>query len=136
MALQYSADVIRARLDAVESTTGTSAKLRIYTGSAPANAAASATGTMLVEIALPSDWMAAASGTSSPVTKAKSGTWSGTGAAAGTAGYFRIWDNAGTTCHLQGTAGTSGTDMILDNASIANGQTVTVNTFTLTGANI
>lgn len=131
MALQYSVGVNNARLDAVESTAGTSAKLRIYTGSAPANCAAAATGTMLVEMALPSDWMsAAASGV-----KAKTGTWSGTGAASGTAGYFRIVDNAGTTCHVQGTAGTSGTDMILDNASIASTQAVTVNTFQLTAAN-
>jgi hypothetical protein len=131
MALQYSVAVNNARLDSVESTAGTSAKLRIYTGSAPTNCAAAATGTMLVEMALPSDWMNAASSAS----KTKLGTWSGTGAAAGTAGYFRIVDTAGTTCHVQGTAGTSGTDMILDNASIAVSQTVTVNTFTLNSAN-
>jgi hypothetical protein len=133
MTLQYSVAVNNARLDAFESTAGTSAKLRIYTGTVPANCAAAATGTLLVEMALPSDWMAAASAG----VKAKSGTWSGTGAAAGTAGYFRIVDTAGTTTHAQGTATITGGggDMILDNTSIAVSQVVTVNSFSLTTGN-
>lgn len=131
MALQYSVSVNNARLDAVESTTGASAKLRIYSGAAPSNCAAAATGTLLVEMALPADWMTAAAAAS----KSKSGTWTGTGAAAGTAGYFRIVDNAGTTAHIQGTCGQGTGDMSLDNTNIAIGQTVTVNTFTLNSAN-
>lgn len=131
MALQYSVAVNSARLDTVESTIGTTAHLKIYTGSAPANCAAAATGTLLVDMTLPSDWMNAASAGS----KTKLGTWSGTGAAGGTAGYFRITDTAGTTVGLQGTAGASGTDMILDNAVVAVSQVVTVNTFTLSAAN-
>lgn len=131
MTLQYSVAVNNARLDAFESTAGTSAKLRIYSGSVPANCAAAATGTLLVEMALPSDWMgAAASGV-----KAKAGTWSGTGAASGTAGYFRIVDTAGTTTHAQGTCGLASGDMSLDNTSIAVSQVVTVNSFSLTTGN-
>ena len=131
MALQYSVAVNNARLDAVETATGATAKLRIYTGAAPANCAAAATGTLLVDIALPADWMNAASAAS----KTKLGTWSGTGVAAGTAGYFRIVDNAGTTAHIQGTCGIGTGDLQLDNTSIAISQTVTVNTFTLNAAN-
>ena len=131
MALQYSVAVNNARLDAVETATGASAKLRIYTGSAPANCAAAATGTLLVDMALPADWMNAASAAS----KTKLGTWSGTGAAAGTAGYFRIVDNAGTTAHVQGTCGQGTGDLSLDNTNIAIGQTVSVNSFTLNAAN-
>jgi len=131
MALQYSVTLRNNKLDQVESTTGVSAKLRIYTGAAPADCATAASGTMLVEITLPSDWMNAASSG----TKTKLGTWTGTGAAAGTAGYFRIWDSGVANCTVQGTAGTSGTDMILDAATIAVSQTVTVNTFTLTAGN-
>lgn len=131
MALQYSVAVNNARLDAVETAAGVTAKLRIYSGAAPANCAAAATGTLLVEMTLPADWMAAASAGS----KSKSGTWSGTGAAAGTAGYFRIVDNAGTTAHIQGTCGQGAGDMSLDNTSIAVSQVVTVNTFTLNAAN-
>ena len=99
---------------------GASAKLRIYSGAAPANCAAAASGTLLVEMNLPSDWMAAAASAS----KSKAGTWSGTAGAAGTAGYFRIVDNAGTTAHIQGTCGQGAGDMSLDNTNIANGQTV------------
>lgn len=131
MATQYSVAVNNARLDAIESTIGTSAKLRIYTGSAPANCAAAATGTLLIEIALPSDWMSAAASAS----KAKLGTWSGSATGTGTAGYFRILDSGATATGLQGTAGTSGTDMILDSASITSGQSVTINSFTINAAN-
>lgn len=131
MTFQYSIAVNNARLDAVESTTGTSAHFKIYTGSEPATCATAASGTLLVDITLPSDWMSAASAAS----KAKLGTWSGAASAAGTAGYFRITDNAGTTTHVQGTAGMSGTDAILDNSNIAVSQVVTVNTFTINAAN-
>lgn len=128
---QYSVAVNNARLDSIESTIGTSAKLRIYSGSAPTNCAAAATGTLLIEIALPADWMTAASAGS----KLKSGTWSGTASAAGTAGYYRIVDTAGTSVGMQGTAGMTGTEMILDNSNIAVNQVVTANTFTINAAN-
>lgn len=131
MAVQLSTAVRNARLDAVESTIGTSAKLYIFSGSVPANCAAADPAGLLATLTLPSDWMAAASSGA----KALAGTWTGTGSAAGTGASFRIKDNAGTTCHLQGTFGTSGTDMIADNAVIASGQTINITGFTLTDAN-
>ena len=84
-------------------------------------------------MALPSDWMAAASGG----TKAKSGTWSGTADAAGTAGHFRLKDTTDTTCHMQGsvTATGGGGQLELDNVVIASGQTITITAFTLTAPN-
>lgn len=137
MAIQYSTTLRNNQLDQIESTTGTSARLQLYSGSAPANCAAAPTGTLLVEMTLPSDWMSAASGGS----KARLGTWSGQGTAgAGTgtsAGYFRITDSAGTTTHVQGTVTITGGggDMQLDNTNIAQGQVVTVNTFTISAGN-
>lgn len=134
MALQYSVAVRNAQLDAVESTTGTAALLRIYSGAAPANCAAAASGTLLAEMTLPSDWMAAASSGS----KALSGTWQDASAnATGTAGHFRLYDSGGTTCHAQGTvtATGGGGDLTLDNTSIASGQSVTITSFTLTAGN-
>ncbi len=132
MALQYSTSVRNAKLDAIETTISTSPLLKIRTGSAPANCAAADTGTVLATLTLPSDWMAAASSGS----KAKSGTWQDTSAdASGTAAHFRIYDNAGTTCHIQGTAGTSATDMILDSTSFTAGQSFTITTFTITDNN-
>lgn len=128
---QYSTFVNLARLDAIESTTGTTAILRIYTGALPANCAAATTGGTIVSMTLPSDWMAAASGTS----KAKTGTWSGTAIATGTAGYYRIFDSGAGTCHIQGDVSTSGAALNLDNNIINTGQVVTISTYTITAAN-
>jgi hypothetical protein len=132
MAIQLSVAVRNARLDAIETTIGTSAIMRIRTGAAPANCAAADSGTVLATLNLPADYLAAAASGS----KAKSGTWEDTSAdATGTAAHFRIYDSAGTTCHLQGTVGTSGTDLVVDNTSFATGQSFTVTGFTLTDGN-
>lgn len=61
MALQYSVNLRNAQLDALETHAGTSAILRLYSGSIPANVAAVITGTMLCQITLPSDYFTAAS---------------------------------------------------------------------------
>jgi len=132
LALQYSVAVRNARLDAIESTIGTSAIMRIRTGSVPATCATTDAGTVVATLNLPSDWMAAASSG----TKAMSGTWQDTSAdATGTAAHFRIYDSAGTTCHMQGTVGTSGTDLIVDSTSFTSGQSFSITAFTLTAAN-
>jgi hypothetical protein len=132
VALQLSTSVRNARLDQIESTIGTSPILRIRTGSAPADCATADSGTILAELTLPSDWMAAASSGS----KAKSGTWQDTSAnATGTAAHFRIYDSGGTTCHLQGTVGQGSGDLSLDNTSLVAGQQVTITGFTLTDGN-
>lgn len=136
MAIQLSVTARNARLDAIETTVGTSAILRIYdlSGSAPANCAAAITATLLAEMTLPSDWMAAASSGS----KAMSGTWEDTSANnAGTADFFRIYASDGTTCHIQGTvtATGGGGDMTLDNTSITAGQKISITGFTLTDGN-
>ena len=134
MAVQLSVAVRNARLDAVETNIGTSAVLRIRSGAPPATCATADSGTLLAEMSLPSDWMAAAASGS----KAISGTWQDLSAnAAGTAGHFRIYDSGGTICGIQGTitATAGGGDMTLDNTSIASGQQVTITSFTLTDAN-
>ena len=132
MALQYSVTVRNAKLDAVETAIGASAVLKIRSGSAPANCAAADAGTVLATISLPSDWMDAATGG----TKSKAGTWTDASAdATGTAGHFRLYASDGTTCHAQGTVGTSATDMIVDSTSFTSGQSFTVTAFTLTAGN-
>ena len=132
--LQYSVSVRDAQNDQLESTISTSPYLQIRSGSLPANCAAADSGTLLCEMALPSDWLTA----SSSGLKQKSGTWSGTGVnGPGTAGHFRIKNTAGSTTHIQGdvTATGGGGAMTLDNTSINTGQTVTVTTFDLTRGN-
>jgi hypothetical protein len=134
MALQLSVAARNARLDAIESTIGTDAVLKIFTGAQPANCAAADSGTLLATFTLPTDYMAAASSGS----KAKSGTWQETSAdGTGTAQHFRLYASDGTTCHLQGSVSESGGggDLILDNTDIAATQVVTITTFTLTDAN-
>lgn len=134
MAVQLSTSVRNARLDAIETTIGTSAIMEIRSGAAPANCAAADSGTLLASLTLPSDWLAAAASGS----KAKSGTWQDVSAnATGTAAHFRIKDSGGSTCHLQGTvtATGGGGDVTLDNTSIASGQPVTITSFTLNDAN-
>ena len=130
MSFQYSVAVRNATLDPIESTIGAAPIMRLYSGAVPATTATAASGTLLASGTLPSDWMNAASGG----TKTLLGTWTLTGAAAGTAGYFRILDSTGTTVGIQGTvtATGSGGDMTLDNTSIAVSQVVNITTFTLT----
>lgn len=134
MAHQYSVAVNNARLDSIETTIGTSPILRIRTGAPPANCAAADTGTVLATLTLPADWLAAASAG----VKSKSGTWQDTSAdATGTAAHYRIYDSAGTTCHIQGTvtATGGGGDMTVDNTSFATGQSFTINTYSIAAAN-
>lgn len=139
MAVTYSFTVADAKNDAAETAIGVSPKLRVYNGTAPTNARTALSGnTLLAEGTLPSDWLAnSASGV-----KAKSGTWTLTGqsgASTGTVGtFYRIYDNAGTNCHEQGTFTVTGGggDMTADNASIANAQTITVNTYSKTAGNL
>ena len=132
MAVQLSVAVRNARLDQVEAIIGTAAVLKIRTGAQPADCAAADTGTVLASMTLPSDWMNAASSG----TKTKLGTWQDASAdAAGTAAHFRVYASDGTTCGLQGSVGQGSGDLSLDNTVIAVGQTVTINTFTLTDGN-
>lgn len=134
MSVQLSTTVRNARLDAIESTIGVSAILKIRSGAAPATCATADSGTVLATLNLPSDWMAAASSGS----KALSGTWQDASADNnGTAAHFRVYDSGGTTCHIQGTVTVTGGggDMTLDNTTINAGQSVTITGFTLTDGN-
>lgn len=132
MALQFSEAVRNARLDAIEVNAGVSCILRIRTNTVPANCATADAGTVLAEMTLPSDWLAAAASGA----KAKSGTWEDTVAdATGTAAHFRIYRSDGTTVVMQGTVGQGSGDLSLDNTSIVAGQTVTITGFTITDGN-
>lgn len=137
MTLQYSTTLRNNQLDQVEATVGTSPRLRLYTGAPPANCAAAASGTLLLDITLPADWMSAAAAG----VKAKLGTWAAIGeAGAGTgtnAGHFRLWDSAIAVCSIQGTVTVTGGggDMTLDNINIASAQAVAVSGFQITAGN-
>jgi len=134
MAVQLSTAVRNARLDAIETTIGTSAVLKIRTGAQPANCAAADTGTVLATLNLPSDYLAAAASGS----KSKSGTWEDLSADnTGTAAHWRLYASDGTTCGAQGTVTVTGGggDLTLDNTSISTGQAVTITSWTFTDGN-
>lgn len=134
MAIKLSDTVKNARLNAIETAIGTSAVLKLRTGSAPTNIGDADSGTVVATLNLPSDWMdAAASGS-----VAKLGTWEDASADnPGTVEHFRIYASNGTTQHMQGsvTATGNGGDMTLDNNVVAAGQKVTISTFQLTDGN-
>jgi hypothetical protein len=134
MTLQYSVAVRNAKLDAVETATGTTAMMRIRTGAPPSTCATADSGTVLATLTLPSDWMAAAASGS----KALSGTWSDASAdASGTPGHFRIYDSGGTTCHVQGTVTQTGSggDLTVNAATVAAADVFTVTSFSITAGN-
>lgn len=123
------------------------AVIDIYSGSQPATADAAETGTKLATITLGGGAFtadAAANGinfdvaASGVLSKDTAETWSGLGLAAGTAGWFRLYDNgyatgASTTeIRLDGSVATSGGQLGLSNTAITVGGTTTVDTATLT----
>jgi hypothetical protein len=135
--LQLSVPVRNAMLDAIETAVGAAPVIEFRTGALPANCAAASTGNLLSRDAIPSDWMAAASGG----TKAKAGTWTLTGLAniaTSNIGHWRMFQTGSPdVCVAQGdvTATGGGGAMEVDNISLAAGQGVTVNSFTLTAPN-
>jgi hypothetical protein len=100
--------------------------LKIFSGSEPVNVAASDPSGTLCTINLPATSLTASGGATTIA-----GTWSASASAGGTAASFRMYDGAGN-CQIQGNV-TS--DLVLNNTNIASGQTVTVNTYTVTAGN-
>ena len=130
MAITWSTTLRNAMLDAYETAIGASALVRIYDGSPPAGVGSPlSNNNVLVEFELGSDWMDAASGgvkafSDTPVAATATGT--------GTASFYRVVKANGTDAMEQGTVGTSGTDMTIDNTSIAAGQTVRITSWSKT----
>ena len=129
MAEKIGAATRNRQADSLGSTFYGGGTLKIYTGSQPATADTAPSGTLLCTITLPATPFGAASGG----VASKSGTWSAAAGAGGTAGWFRI-ETSGGTHPMDGaiTATGGGGDMELDTTTIVSGQTVTINTFTLT----
>jgi len=133
MAVQLSVRVRNARLDSIEVTVGSTPFLDLRTGAQPTDCAQADAGVEVEHMALPTDWLAAATSGQ----KAKSGTWTGVADADGTLAHFRIKDSTDTDCDMQGSiTGTGGGgDMEVDNVSVTTGQNITVDTFTMTDGN-
>ena len=126
----YNLLLRNAQLDAITTFAGAGAKLRVYGGVQPATGGAVTT-QLVNDFVLGTPFApAAASASLSPTLPAGV-----TGSAAGTATWFRIVKADGTTHVLDGTAGTAGTDLILNTTTISVGVAVSVTAFTVNRAN-
>ena len=127
MAVQYSTTHRTNAMSTLNTDIGTNAQIIIYTGTAPANVGTAPTGTLLVQFA----GNATAFGTVSNGVLTANAVANATASGTGTAGYFRI-NTSGGTAVMQGTVGTTGTDMIVGNTSIASGQACQFDSLTVT----
>lgn len=131
MAISYVTTLRNAMMDEITAAIGTSGKLKIYSGTAPASANASLSGnTLLADLDLSSSFAAGASGgvltansiaTENPV-------------AGGTATFFRLTTSGGTVV-AQGTVGTSGADLNLATTALTTGVQVSITSFAITEGN-
>jgi hypothetical protein len=114
------------------------AKLMIYSGTAPADADAATTGTLLCTVTGPTAaalaWDTSALG--GVISKSPSQTWSGT-CSAGTAGYYRVVNSADTGAssttqpRIQGTVDVAGADLNLSSTTFAGGATQTIDYYSV-----
>jgi hypothetical protein len=130
MAIAYSTAIRNARMDAITTAAGGSALLRIYDGTRPATGGTATT--LLAELTCNATFAPSASGgvlTLNAITQDSSAN------ATGTATWFRIVKSDGTTHVLDGSVGTSGSDLNLTTTSIVATQPVSVSSFVLTEGN-
>lgn len=109
----------------------------VYSGTQPADANTALSGnTLLVTLTLSATAFgtATASGTapSRIVTANANSIASATGAATGTAAWFRCYASNGTTVIFDGSVGTSGCDLNLTSTAITSGESVSVTSFSIT----
>jgi hypothetical protein len=121
--------------------------MRIYSGTQPATADAAETGTLLCTISQSSaaftkdvfaNGLRLGAVASGVLAKEAGDVWSGVGVAAGTAGWFRFYDNSLTTgestsaIRFDGAVATSGSQCNMANTAVTVGGTSTVDTVALT----
>ncbi len=127
--LKIAAATRNAELDAITTAIGSSGVIKLYDGSRPATCGTATTllGTMALSAT-------AAPGASAGVLTFSAITNDSSADATSTATWFRVQTSGGT-CILDGTAGTSATDMILNTAAIVTGAAISVSSFTITAGN-
>ena len=129
--LKYSNGTRDAQQQGLITYAGSGAIIKIYDGTQPSNAnTAITTQTLLVSLPISGTF-----GTDSNGTITLSTVTNGTAVATGTGQFFRITKSDGTTVVMDGSVGTASADMILNNTSIATGQTVSISSGTIIRAN-
>lgn len=126
MTMQYGTTLRTNQVGQIQTTVGASGHLKIFSGAQPANCAAADPSGLLADITLPASFLTSSAGATTIA-----GSWSVAASGTGTAACFRIYDGSAV-CHVQGNVTT---DLVLNNTSIASGQTVTVTSFTVTAGN-
>lgn len=136
MAIAYSTAVRNAKMDAITAQAGGSALLRLYSGTRAASpATVIGAQVLLATLTCNATFAPAASGGVLTLNAIANGTGTA-GAGAGTAAtWFRLLKSDGTTVICDGNVGISGSDLNLNNTSIATGQTVSLSAFALTEGN-
>lgn len=131
MALGMATALRNARLDAITTFAGGSAKLRLYSGSRPATGGTVTT--LLAELTCNATFAPAASGATLTLNAITGDT---TADATGTATWARIVKSDGTTFVTDCSVGTSGADINLNTTSIVAGAAVTVTSAVITEGNV
>ena len=130
MTIALATTLRTARADAITTAAGNAALLRIYDGTRPATGGTATT--LLAELTCGTPF---AAGAASGVLTLGAVTQDSSANATGTATWFRIVKSDGTTFVMDGSCGTSGSDLNLVTTSITSGQPVQVTSFVLTEAN-
>lgn len=133
--LKYSALLRNAQQDAITTQVGASGLLQIYSGTQPATPE-TAIGAQVLLATLTCNATFAPAAASGVVTLNAITAGTGTaGAGAGTtATWFRLL-TSGAVARIDGAVGITGSDLNLNNTSIATGQTVSVTAATFTNGN-
>lgn len=129
MALGYSTALRNAQLDEITTAIGSNGLLRIYDGSRPATGGTATT--LLAELALSAT---AAGSASSGVLTFSAITNDSSANATGTATWFRITTSGGTHV-IDGSVGTSGSDLNFNTTSFVSGAVISVTSLTITAGN-
>lgn len=131
--LKFATNLRNALMDAITTFAGGSALLRIYDGTQATNPnTAIGAQTLLAELTCNATFAPSASGgvlTLNAVTNDSSAN------ATGTASWFRLVKSDGTTAVMDGTVGTSGSDLNINSTAISSGAAVAVTSATITAGN-
>lgn len=132
MTLSYLTAIRNTRLNAITTAVGASGLFRLYNGTPPVDANTALSGnTLLSTMTLNATYAPAAS---AGVLTLNAITSDSSAAATGTASFFRHL-TSGAAAQLQGTVGTSGSDLNLNTTSIVTGAQVSCSSFVITAGN-
>ena len=133
MSASLLTSLLVTRANALNTSLGGSAVFKFYTGSAPANVGAAATGTLLVSCTANATAFGSVAGsgvlTASEDTASSGRVARGTAVASGTIGYCRIETSGGTEVIQLNSIGTSSGDIVLPSLEITTGEALEVKSF-------